>query len=409
MRISWHERRPNRRAMERASTSMSRIWDGRGQRCAPARAERYMTGRCYPVSARAWSRSPSVWRADVSRRHHDPTSSASQLQGRPRAGAGARSARAGDAEALHHRARIVDDTNCSRAAGMGRHPVFGPVGTTASRWPACRCRPRPSACRSPAISTCPRSVIANAVCMPGCHSTSRSDQDRDGADQIATPSPPACRAGRARRCRLRRRSELPHAPRTSLSAMRSGSRANHGRPAPQRIRQRAHRSVKVQAGAVRSMSWSARGSRTTGARLVARRIGRTVERPVAARRVQVAPTQRRSTSIPRNADRSGAEAAKERRFWLIAAGRHAAPGARPHVKALPVEQDYRNQAGVGWPSRRRGWRGFNQHVNLRLRLRSSRRAKPLPPSASRRVTRRRGTIHTPSPRTSPHRPHDHGN
>ena len=54
---------------------------------------------------------------------------------------------------------IVDDTTLLKS---GRHSVgvaiqySGLVGTTASRWSACRWRPRPSACRSPAISTCPR-------------------------------------------------------------------------------------------------------------------------------------------------------------------------------------------------------------------------------------------------------------
>src|SRR3954467_8433119 len=52
---------------------------------------------------------------------------------------------------------IVDDTTLLKS---GRHGIAiqysGLVGTTANCQSACRWRPRPSACRSPAISTCPR-------------------------------------------------------------------------------------------------------------------------------------------------------------------------------------------------------------------------------------------------------------
>src|SRR3954464_10300545 len=94
---------------------------------------------------------------------------------------------------------IVDDTTLLKS---GRHGVAiqysGLVGTTANCQSACRWRPRPSACRSPATSTCPRSgrAIASAVCMPGCRPISPSaPRSRWRSIRSATPSPPACRAG----------------------------------------------------------------------------------------------------------------------------------------------------------------------------------------------------------------------
>ena len=83
---------------------------------------------------------------------------------------------------------IVDDTTLLKS---GRQSVgvaiqySGLVGTTAN-------------CQSPAISTCPRTgrTTANAVCMPGCHPTSRSaPRLRWRSIRSATPLPPACRAG----------------------------------------------------------------------------------------------------------------------------------------------------------------------------------------------------------------------
>src|SRR3954452_20765104 len=98
---------------------------------------------------------------------------------------------------------IVDDTTLLKS---GQHSVGVAIQysglsarrPTASRWSACRWRPRPSACRSPAISTCPRTgrTTANAVCRPGCHPTSRSaPRSRWRSIRSATPLPPACRAG----------------------------------------------------------------------------------------------------------------------------------------------------------------------------------------------------------------------
>src|SRR3954467_10856005 len=94
---------------------------------------------------------------------------------------------------------IVDDTTVLKS---GRHGVAiqysGLVGTTANCQSACRWRPRPSACRSPASSTCPRRgrTIASAACMPGCRPTSRSaPRSRSRSTRSAPPPPPVCRAG----------------------------------------------------------------------------------------------------------------------------------------------------------------------------------------------------------------------
>ena len=91
----------------------------------------------------------------------------------------------------------------------------------------------------------------------------------------------------------------------------------------------------------------------------------------AARRVQVAPTQRRDHLDPEEwLIVQDAEAAKDRRFWLS-----SLPADTPledlvrHVKGrYRVEQDYRElKQEVGLAKfEGRGWRGFNHHVTLCL-------------------------------------------
>jgi hypothetical protein len=89
---------------------------------------------------------------------------------------------------------IVDDTTLLKS---GRHGVAiqysGLVGTTASQ-PVAGDRGRQHAGRLRSLPA--RGLTANAVCMPGCHPTSRSaPRLRWRSIRSATPLPPACRAG----------------------------------------------------------------------------------------------------------------------------------------------------------------------------------------------------------------------
>ena len=188
---------------------------------------------------------------------------------------------------------IVDDTTLLKS---GRHGVAiqysGLVGTTASRWSACRWRPRPSACRSPAISTCPRTDRKrrlHAGVPP--HLTFRTKIEM-AIDQIrhavAAGLPRGivladAAYGGARRFRDALRDlALSYA----LGIESNTTVVPTADPANGRTR-----SVKVQAGAVRvdglASAWEPHH------RLVARRIGRTVERAVRG-----APGSGRSDSAP---------------------------------------------------------------------------------------------------------------
>src|SRR5919107_2292986 len=197
--------------------------------------------------------------------------------------------------------------------------------------------------------------------------------------------------------------------------MHSGSRATPRscRP-PQRIPPPGapgpSRSRRAPSG---SMSWPARGSRTT----VSWREGSAGQLTgrFAARRVQVAPTQRRDHL---DAEEwlivQDAEAAKDRRFWLssLSADTPLEDLVR-HVKGrYRVEQDYRElKQEVGLAKfEGRGWRGFNHHVTLCLAaygfLVSERSLFPPrqpaeadPDGASQSLLHRLAA--------SPHRPHDH--
>src|SRR4051812_11224728 len=156
--------------------------------------------------------------------------------------------------------------------------------------------------------------------------------------------------------------------------MRSGSRAT---PRSCRLPQRtpppgAPGSVKVQAGAVRldvlAGAWEPHHWRP-----VAWRGGSAghLSGRFAARRVQVAPTQRRDHLDPEEwLIVQDAEAPGDRRFWLS-----SLPADTPledlvrHVKGrYRVEQDYRElKQEVGLAKfEGRGWRGFNHHVTLCL-------------------------------------------
>src|SRR6185295_5579614 len=195
--------------------------------------------------------------------------------------------------------------------------------------------------------------------------------------------------------------------------MRSGSRATP-RSCPQRIPPTGapgpSRSRRARSG---SMSWPARGSRTTGAPSRGAK-----DRPdswFAARRVQVAPTQRRDHLDPEEwLIVQDAEAAKDRRFWLS-----SLPADTPledlvrHVKGrYRVEQDYRElKQEVGLAKfEGRGWRGFNHHVTLCLAaygfLVCERSLFPPPrPAEADTDGAAQSILHRLA--TSPHRPHDH--
>lgn len=135
----------------------------------------------------------------------------------------------------------------------------------------------------------------------------------------------------------------------------------------------------------------------------------------AARRVQVAPTQRRDHLDPEEwLIVQDAEAAKDRRFWLS-----SLPADTPledlvrHVKGrYRVEQDYRElKQEVGLAKfEGRGWRGFNHHVTLCLAaygfLVCERSLFPPPrPAEADTDGAAQSILHRLA--ASPHRPHDH--
>ena len=176
------------------------------------------------------------------------------------------------------------------------------------------------------------------------------------------------------------------------------------------------RSVKVQAGAVRvdvlASAWEPQDWRTVSWRegSAGQLSGR-----FAARRVQVAPTQRRDHLDPEEwLIVQDAEAAKDRRFWLS-----SLPADTPledlvrHVKGrYRVEQDYRElKQEVGLAKfEGRGWRGFNHHVTLCLAaygfLVCERSLFPPPrPAEADTDGAAQSILHRLA--TSPHRPHDH--
>ena len=176
------------------------------------------------------------------------------------------------------------------------------------------------------------------------------------------------------------------------------------------------RSVKVQAGAVRvdvlASAWEPHHWRPVSWRegSAGQLSGR-----FAARRVQVAPTQRRDHLDPEEwLIVQDAEAAKDRRFWLS-----SLPADTPledlvrHVKGrYRVEHDYRElKQEVGLAKfEGRGWRGFNHHVTLCLAaygfLVSERSLFPPPhPAEADTDGAAQSILHRLA--TSPHRPHDH--
>jgi SRSO17 transposase len=315
---------------------------------------------------------------------------------------------------------IVDDTTLLKS---GRHSVgvaiqySGLVGTTASRWSACRWRPRPSACRSPAISTCPRTDRKrrlHAGVPP--HLTFRTKIEM-AIDQIrhavAAGLPRGivladAAYGGARRFRDALRDlALSYA----LGIESNTTVVPTADPANGRTR-----SVKVQAGAVRvdvlASAWEPHHWRPVSWRegSAGQLSGR-----FAARRVQVAPTQRRDHLDPEEwLIVQDAEAAKDRRFWLS-----SLPADTPledlvrHVKGrYRVEQDYRElKQEVGLAKfEGRGWRGFNHHVTLCLAaygfLVCERSLFPPPrPAEADTDGAAQSILHRLA--TSPHRPHDH--
>jgi len=182
-------------------------------------------------------------------------------------------------------------------------------------------------------------------------------------------------------------------------------------PAPAR-----DRAAKVQAGAVRvdvlARAWGARDWRTVSWREGS--AGQLTGR-FAARRVQVAPTQRRDHLDPEEwLIVQDAEAARDRRFWLS-----SLPADTPledlvrHVKGrYRVEQDYRElKQEVGLAKfEGRGWRGFNHHVTLCLAaygfLVCERSLFPPPrPAEADTDGAAQSILHRLA--ASPHRPHDH--
>ena len=315
---------------------------------------------------------------------------------------------------------IVDDTTLLKS---GRHGVAiqysGLVGTTASRWSACRWRPRPSACRSPAISTCPRTDRKrrlHAGVPP--HLTFRTKIEM-AIDQIrhavAAGLPRGivladAAYGGARRFRDALR-DLALSYALGIESNTTVVPATTADPATGRTR-----SVKVQAGAVRvdglASAWEPHHWRPVSWRegSAGQLSGR-----FAARRVQVAPTQRRDHLDPEEwLIVQDAEAAKDRRFWLS-----SLPADTPledlvrHVKGrYRVEQDYRElKQEVGLAKfEGRGWRGFNHHVTLCLAaygfLVCERSLFPPPrPAEADTDGAAQSILHRLA--TSPHRPHDH--
>jgi len=223
---------------------------------------------------------------------------------------------------------IVDDTTLLKS---GRQSVgvaiqySGLVGTTASRWSACRWRPRPSACRSPAISTCPRTDRKRRL-QAGVppHLTFRTKIEM-ALDQIrhavAAGLPRGivladAAYGGARRFRDALRDlALSYA----LGIESNTTVVPTADPANGRTR-----SVKVQAGAVRvdglASAWEPHHWRPVSWRegSAGQLSGR-----FAARRVQVAPTQRRDHLDPEE--------------WLIVQDAEAAKASGP-VRRRPTRR-----------------------------------------------------------------------
>ena len=176
------------------------------------------------------------------------------------------------------------------------------------------------------------------------------------------------------------------------------------------------RSVKVQAGAVRvdvlAGEWEPRDWRTVSWREGS--AGQLTGR-FAARRVLVAPTQRRDHLDPEEwLIVQDAEAAKDRNFWLS-----TLPADTPledlvrHVKGrYRVEQDYRElKQEVGLAKfEGRGWRGFNHHVTLCLAAYGFLVCErslfpPRHPAEADTDGAAQSILHRLA--ASPHRPHDH--
>ena len=175
------------------------------------------------------------------------------------------------------------------------------------------------------------------------------------------------------------------------------------------------RSAKVQAGAVRvdvlAGAWGPRDWRTVSWREGS--AGQLTGR-FAARRVQVAPTQRRDHLDPEEwLIVQDAEAPGDRHFWLS-----SLPADTPiedlvrHAKGrYRVEQDYRElKQEVGLAKfEGRGWRGFNHHVTLCLAaygfLVSERSLfPPRQPAEADTDGASQSLLHRLA--ASPHRPHD---
>jgi len=176
------------------------------------------------------------------------------------------------------------------------------------------------------------------------------------------------------------------------------------------------RSAKVQAGAVRvdvlARAWGARDWRTVSWREGS--AGQLTGR-FAARRVQVAPTQRRDHLDPEEwLIVQDAEAAKDRNYWLS-----TLPADTPledlvrHAKGrYRVEQDYRElKQEVGLAKfEGRGWRGFNHHVTLCLAAYGFLVCErslfpPRHPAETDTDGASQSILHRLA--ASPHRPHDH--
>ena len=318
---------------------------------------------------------------------------------------------------------IVDDTTLLKS---GRHGVAiqysGLVGTTANCQSACRWRPRPSACRSPASSTCPRTgrTTAKRRLQAGVppHLTFRTKIEM-AIDQIRY----AVAAGLPRGIVLA--DAAYGGARTFRDALRDlalsyalGIESNTtvvpviapGHAAA------SDRSVKVQAGAVRvdvlASAWEPHHWRPVSWREGS--AGQLTGR-FAARRVQVAPTQRRDHLDPEEwLIVQDAEAAKDRNYWLS-----SLPADTPledlvrHAKGrYRVEQDYRElKQEVGLAKfEGRGWRGFNHHVTLCLAAYGFLVCErslfpPRHPAEADTDGAAQSILHRLA--ASPHRPHDH--
>src|SRR3954449_630874 len=209
---------------------------------------------------------------------------------------------------------------------------------------------------------------------------------------------------------------VPAAPADPACARGIESNPRVVRPPPADPATGRTRSVKVQAGAVRvdvlASAWEPHHWRPVSWREGS--AGQLTGR-FAARRVQVAPTQRRDHLDPEEwLIVQDAEAAKDRRFWLS-----SLPADTPlevlvrHVKGrYRVEQDYRElKQEVGLAKfEGRGWRGFNHHVTLCLAAYGFLVCErslfpPRHPAEADTDGAAQSMLHRLA--ASPHRPHDH--